>query len=369
MTGEPQSPDILVGSGTIPVSNIWYLLLYAWNQAALLGRWRTLVESAPDLDSLLGSILSDIIRQRVRVGLGRAYQEQTELLDRIKGRIDFNETVKRLAMQSGRAVCRFQTLSSDVPKNQIVRTTLMRLAKAGKFGGDRSADRLRQELRLLGAALELISIIPLSSSLIRQQMLSHDENDYRVMLSICDMILRRQMPTEHTGARAMNALERNALTLSLVYESFVANFYRVHLKNWRVRAQVPLDWDASATSQYLPTMRADVVLENKSAGQITVIDTKFTAHSLQRSRFGKLRFASSHIYQMYSYLRSQESLSPEYAASSGILLYPTAGHHLSESVSLQGHAVRFETVDLSVPWNEIEKRLLSIMGVESAATS
>jgi 5-methylcytosine-specific restriction enzyme subunit McrC len=108
-------------------------------------------------------------------------------------------------------------------------------------------------------------------------------------------------------------------------------------------------------------MVTDLVLRHRKDGRSIVLDTKFTPNSLVRGRSEKLVFDSSHLYQMYAYLRSQEHLSETLRAASGIILYPTVQWKLSEQIELQGHSIRLETLDLSLPWKAIEARLLGII--------
>ena len=348
-------------AGQIPVRNLWYLLLYAWKEMKALGRWRTTVESAPNLDVLLATILCDILQQRLRIGLGRAYDERVELLNRLRGRIDFTASIKRQAFEQGRAICKFQALTADVPKNQIIRSTLIRLAEVGELGEAKTTKPLRRRLRFLALALDTVSLVELSPGLIRRQYLMQQDSDYRMMLAICEMITRRQMPTDTFGGTAVPTMMRDLRTLSEIYETFVANFFRLHLKNWRVDAQIQFDWLVSVTSPYLPQMRPDVVLQKYETGELIILDTKFTAHSLRVSQFGKLIFDPSHLYQIYAYLRSQENNSPAHLNSTGILLYPTVGYPLSERIVVQGHTIRFETLDLAKPWPDIESALLALI--------
>ena len=42
-----------------------------------------------------------------------------------------------------------------------------------------------------------------------------------------------------------------------------------------------------------------------------------------------------------------------------MLLYPTVEYELDERMDIQGHNIRVATVDLAVPWDAIEARLLS----------
>ena len=181
------------------------------------------------------------------------------------------------------------------------------------------------------------------------------------MLAICELLLQRLMPTETTEDHGLPALDRDALILYRVYERFVANFYKCHLADWHVACQVHFDWHASQTSKHLPAMLPDLVLRHKTQDHIIVLDTKFTASSLTSGRGTEPVFDSSHLYQMYAYLRSQEHLSEHHRQATGILLYPAACYRLSEAVQLQGHRIRFETIDLVRPWMEIEEDLLAII--------
>ncbi len=108
-------------------------------------------------------------------------------------------------------------------------------------------------------------------------------------------------------------------------------------------------------------MLPDLILRNESSREIIVLDTKFTANSLISRPLGKAVFDSSHIYQLYAYLRSQEHLSDHHQMASGILLYPTVGYEMSERIVLQGHSIRFETIDLVQEWTGIELHLLTLV--------
>jgi 5-methylcytosine-specific restriction enzyme subunit McrC len=275
--------------------------------------------------------------------------------------------LKRLAFETGRAYCLFQEFSSNAPKNQIIRSSLLRMVQIGQFGPDlSSAEELKQKLRRLVRDLDGIDLVKLSPSLIHRELLVCKDDDYRLMLTICELILRRQMPTEEIGYETLPGFDRDVLTIHQIYERFVANFYRARLEKWRVTRQKLFDWHATKSSEYLPAMRPDLVLEHKDSGHIVVLDTKFTPNSLISGRFDRLVFDSSHLYQIYSYVRSQEQISVHYRYASGVLLYPTVRQHLSEELELQGHSIRFETVDLSRPWTEIETRLLEVVACTSA---
>jgi 5-methylcytosine-specific restriction enzyme subunit McrC len=347
----------------IPIRNLWHMLLYAWNEPSLQNQVSMGdVEQAPTLDSLLALILIRLLEQRLRIGLGRGYVEETERLRRVRGKVNFAESLKQQTFERGEAISDFQQYSANEPRNQILRSTLRRLVQVGEFGTDQAAaEVLRHRLRRLVRSLHGVDLVELTPELVRRQQFAQNENDYLLMLSVCELVVLRQMPLEQEGAQPLPRLDRDAMILHRVYERFVANFYRLHLTDWEVNAQKLLDWHAPETNEHLPSMVPDLILREHASGQIVILDTKFTAASLIENQWGKPIYDSSHLYQLYAYLRSQEELSAAHRTAAGILLYPAVKTHLSDRVELQGHTVRIECVDLAAEWQEVERQLMKVV--------
>ena len=347
----------------IPIRNLWHMLLYAWNEAPIKSHWSMeAVEDAPTLDTLLASVLARLIQQRMRIGLGRSYVDQHQSIRGIRGRIKFTESLRQRTFERGEAYCKFQQYDANAPKNQIVRSTLARLIQTGNFDPDHTkAERLRHDLRLLIRSLDGIDLIELNLDFIRRQQLDRNDNDYRLMLAICELILQRQMPIEATGRHALPDIDHEALILYNIYERFVANFYRIRLKGYTVSAQSRLSWHAKYDNPYLPSMQPDLIIQNSRSDEIIVLDTKFTAKSLIENEWGKDLFDSSHLYQLYAYLSSQKHVSGGHQKASGILLYPVVHYKLSERIELQDHVIRIECIDLAAPWQDIEQNLLNLI--------
>jgi 5-methylcytosine-specific restriction enzyme subunit McrC len=358
----------------IPIRNLWHMLLYAWNEVPLndLRGWAlkdAFMERAPTLDALLASVLIRLMQQRLRIGLGHDYVNEARTLKGLRGRINFAETIKGHALERGQLICEFQGYRANSLKNQIIRSTLARLIKVGQFGGEPvHVKEIQQKLRRLLHDLDGIDFVELTPELIRRQLYArggHD-HDYRMMLSICDLIVQRQMPSDSQGHTMgiVLLIDRELLVLYRVYERFVANFYRLHLRrNWEVSAQKRLEWHTAEANERLPLMIPDIVLQERTGteGRMIVLDTKFTAHSLVENAWGKAVFDSSHLYQLYTYLKSQEHLSEAHRRAVGILLYPAVRNRFSEKVTLQDQVIRLESVDLAAPWQEVERQLLELI--------
>ena len=109
----------------------------------------------------------------------------------------------------------------------------------------------------------------------------------------------------------------------------------------------------------MPGMVRDVVLER--GNQRVVIDTKFTS-IVDSGQYGNDRLNSGNIYQIYAYLRSQENAGdPLSHHAMGVLLYPSLGVDYDESAAIQGHRIRFATVDLAADSRTIREQLLRIV--------
>lgn len=337
------------------------MLVYAWNDIPAMKVWSANAESAPSIDALLALILEKAIRNRLRIGLGRSYTRETNTLRGIRGQVEFSVSLKKLAFENGQAVCNYGVFSPNVPKNQIVRSTLMQLVLTGDFGPDMlEANRIRHTLRRAVRDLEGIDIVVPRIDGIRRQQLGRNDADYSAMLAICEMLLLNRMPTQSSGVFRLPSANLEELTLERIYERFVANFYRKHLAEWAVSPQSVLNWNTLVPNR-LPIMKPDLVMQNKKTGQMIVLDTKYTANMLVENRWGNQTFSSSHIYQIYAYLRSQEHKSQSHRQAAGILLYPTVHDDVHELVDMDGHRVVFGSIDLRQKWEVIESNLLRLV--------
>lgn len=91
-----------------------------------------------------------------------------------------------------------------------------------------------------------------------------------------------------------------------------------------------------------------------------MIDTKFTA-IFTASSYREQILKSGYLYQLYAYLRSQERVGdPASLISEGMLLHPQIGGAVNEEMMIQGHRMRFRTVDLMADPGAFE---ISLQGV------
>ena len=74
-----------------------------------------------------------------------------------------------------------------------------------------------------------------------------------------------------------------------------------------------------------------------------------------------------YLQQLCSYLRTQERLDdPASLSADGLLLHPQIGGAVDEAMEVQGHRMRFKTIDLTAPLGEFEQDLRRILDGWSA---
>ena len=199
----------------------------------------------------------------------------------------------------------------------------------------------------------------------------HDAGD-RPMVAAAHLALNLALPTEAAGTKHLSSPEREITWVRRLFEKGIAGFYDVVLskKGWRVEAGRKIRWQIESQSEgidrILPSMQTDITLEHRGEERRIVIDTKF--NSLLTSGWHKEEtLRSGYIYQVYTYLRSQEGSGyPLWDDASGLLLHPSVDENVNEFVVIQNHEIRFATVDLGATAREIREQLLQAVGVTYA---
>jgi 5-methylcytosine-specific restriction enzyme subunit McrC len=265
-------------------------------------------------------------------------------------------------LERRRVACRFEELSFDIPRNRLVRSAL--ISMAGRIGDQGVASKCRR----LGDDLGKLGVVALRPS--KQQVAgdpigSHHSED-RLMVSAATLALEMQLPGEISGDTRVSRLERDEAILRKIFEKSVAGFYRHELHGsagWRVRAQPHQKWQLEPSSSgavaLLPGMVPDIILEQGLERRI-VIDTKFSTILTKGLPVGE-KFRSANIYQIYAYLRSQAGRGSHYDRAEGILLYPSLDDDVDETFEIQGHRIRFVTVNLALKPPEVLGRLRFIV--------
>ncbi|MCX6598145.1 MAG: 5-methylcytosine-specific restriction endonuclease system specificity protein McrC [Acidobacteria bacterium] len=345
--------------GRIPVRNLWLLMLYASDLTRVRGAFDAIVdEDLDDLPDLVAHLLAASVERRLRRNLTRGYRHREMVLTRVRGRINALKTEARQLLSRGEVFCRFEELTSDTPRNRLVREALHLMARVVRN------DELRRRCRALAFSLANMGVgcgRPSRADLATDQIGRNDASD-RFMIALARLAFDLALPTEISGPTALVEPEREEVWVRRLFEKAVLGFARVELepKGWSVRGGISLNWQVSSSSEglsdILPGMVTDIVLDPPNGGRRIVVDTKFTS-IITTGRFENVRLKSGYLYQMYAYLRSQEGHESRWEDASGLFLHPAINQQVREYAVIQNHAISFETVDLSGPAATIRNEL------------
>lgn len=353
--------EALLVYNKIPVRNVWLLFLFAYDLAWFHGRFDAEIEDSPDFKSLIARLLCHVVEIRLKRNLSFGYQRREDTLKRVRGRIDILKTESHALLRRGEIACRFDELTIDTPRNRLVRAALTAL------GGLLNAPALSHNARMLAGSLGragVSGLMPSRAEITSDQIARHESGD-RLMVSLAKAVFDLVLPTEEEGARALLKAQRGQTEFHKLFEKAIGNFFTAELlreEGWRVypgkQIYWPTDVASSGINEYMPKMITDIILENEQNARRIIIDTKFT-NILVKPYYGdKQKFNSDHIFQLYSYLRSQELQDdPLSLSSEGMLLYPAVGVDIDEAVKLHGHIVRFVTIDLAESTNTVIEKL------------
>jgi len=349
--------------GRIPVRNLWLLMLYASDLFRMHGTGGAGLEENPDeLPELVAGILASAVETRQRRHLSLGYQSREAVLNRVRGRIDVLATERQQLSSRGQVACRFDDLTSDTRRNRFVRGALESISRLIlRHDLAHRCRKLASDMKAMGVPGNPPTRMQMSADRFGR----HDAED-RFMVAAAKLALDLALPTEASGANILALPDREERWVRRLYEKAVAGFYDVVLRasGWQVTCGNTLSWQidrkTAGIEKILPIMRTDVILNHASSGRRIVIDTKFNS-ILTRGWYHEEVLRSGYIYQIYAYVRSQVGCGDPLADhAQGLLLHPAVGENLDETVVIQGHAIRFATVDLAASAAEIRLQLLRV---------
>ena len=349
--------------GRIPIRNLWLLMLYASDLFRMRGTNRVGIEEMPDdLPDLIAEILAHAVEERKRRNLNRAYRSRHAVLDRVRGRIDLLATERKQLLMRGKVACRFEELTIDTPRNRYVRGALDSIARiAQDHDLAHRCRKLAHDLRCLGVT----GIVPTPTQMSADRFGRHDAND-RFMVAAARLAFDLTLLTEDAGNASLPLPGRREEWARKLFERAVGGFYAVTLtpKQWRVSTGTRLRWPIEAKTarigEILPTMKTDIVLEHSPSDRKIVIDTKFTS-ILSEGWYRSETLDRDDMFQIYAYLRSQTHRDTGGRRSEGMLLHPSVGEDIDEAVRIQGHTIRFATVNLAGEPTKLRDGLLRLV--------
>lgn len=350
--------------GPIPVRNLWWLMLYAsdlYRVDAGVAQGGREADSG-DVADLVGRILNDCVATRLRRQLTQRFTQRACVLHRVRGRIDLLRTERRALLQRGAVACRFAVLAVDTPANRLVYAGLAAIAVLA------SLPQVRAEARSLARRLLDTGVRPVRPTRVDLSAIAVSRAGIgdRRMLAAARLALDLSMPVEGAGREPQPIPDRTVERIRHLFERAVGGFYRMELggRGWKVETGKHLDWPLSREQlspwlkAALPGMQTDIVLDDPARHRRIVVDTKFNA-IVTRTWHRAASLRNGYLYQIYAYLQTQVAHGDALAErAEGLLLHPAVNADVDECIRVQGHRIRFATVDLTASAAAIRFQLL-----------
>ncbi len=337
----------------IPIKNIYYMLCYAYDILKTGENVNLSNEEFDNIYDLFGKILVNGTSLLIKRGFNREYINISEELAGIRGKIGINESIKRQSFIRGKLHCDFDELSSNILFNQIIKSSISSLIKYKKLDNE-----IRIQLIKINRYFHEIDTIHLNKSHFSQIRYHRNNNFYKLLIDICEMIFDELITTSQKGETDFKDFIQDK-QMAKLYEKFILNFYKKEFTELTVHSP-NFSWDKDVDFEHkgddlLPIMKTDIVLQNKD--KQLIIDAKYYADALiSRNDIEVKKYRSFHLYQIFSYINNSKFDGEK----AGMLLYPVVDNEIDAVSKIQGKEIYIQTLNLNTDWKNIERRLMEI---------
>ena len=329
----------------ISIQNIYYMLSYAFKVLRDNGYKSMATEEFNNMAEMMAQILLRGISLRLKRGLEKEYLSQTQALSFVRGKIDIADSIKTQSIRKRQLVCIYDDFSVNNRMNQIIKSTLEILLKAD-IGKNR-----KKEIRKLMVFFSDVDSIDLYSA---DWNLRYNRNNqtYQMLIGICYLVVKGLMQTNSDGVtKLMDYMDEQHMWS--LYQNFIFQYYKKHYTDLKVSSsQIPwfLDDDKK---EMLPVMQSDIYIQRDNT--VLIIDAKYYKNITQ-VQFGKHKFHSAHLYQMFAYVKNCEyHFADEKISVSGMLLYAKTDEFIEQNhvYQMHGNKISINSLDLSLPFEQI----------------
>ena len=337
----------------IPIQNIYYMMLYAFQVLNEQGYKNIATEQFNNTAELMAAILAKGITVQIKRGLGKEYIPQTEALSALRGKIDIAESIKTQTMLKKQMICSYDEFSVNGIMNRIIKSTVELLLRS-----DISKSR-KKELRKLMVYFGEVEPIDLYTVNWNIQY-NRNNQTYRMLISVCYLVVKGLLQTNSDGStRLMDFIDEQHMCD--LYEKFILEYYRKEYPEITANAsQIPWQLD-DGVGAMLPKMQTDVMLTYKE--KVLIIDAKYYTHTTQL-RYDTHKLHSGNLYQIFTYVKNKEiQLAAVPHEVSGMLLYAKTDEIIvpDNSYYMSGNKVIVRTLDLNLDFAGIATQLNHIV--------
>lgn len=345
----------MIKDKSIFIKNIYYMLSYAFTTLNQGGYEDVATEEFKNIHNLFAAILSKGIGRQLKQGLYREYLNRKENVPVVRGKIDMPGTIQNRLARKRILTCEYDELSENNLLNQILKTTVMLLLQHSRVSQEYKND-LKKEM-LFFSNVDTIDPNSIRWSAIRFQ---RNNNAYRMLISICQLILEGMLLTTDSGEYRLASFV-DEQRMNRLYEKFILEYYAKECPQVKATAsQIPWALD-DGIGTMLPVMQSDIMLTQGST--VLIIDAKYYTHTTQ-TQYDVHSLHSGNLYQIFTYVKNKDTEFGDAPHTvSGMLLYAATDEAIQpdNSYLMSGNKISVKTLDLNQDFAEIALQLNRIV--------
>lgn len=334
----------------IPIRNIYYLLSYAWKYYKPSDIRKIDQKDFNNDTEFFGEIFDLTLSKYVKKGLFRDYIEKKETIKTIRGKVDFNSTLKTLGFKSKNIDCIYDEYSSNNSINKLIYSTIHILLKS------KISNELKHSIKKKIVYFNNVSRVKINKVLINEANPVRGNSKLNFLINIAKYIHYNLGFDEKEGKYDLGDFVKSKMGMAAVFENFALNFYKSKFPRSEVRSEL-IKWDSDIEDASYPTMKTDITIRTEN--KVTVIDTKYYDNMFQYHYLNpsKPKFRSANIYQLYTYLNNLK----EDKEIEGMLLYPTTTSTVRNERMVSGKRIMINNINLNQEWREIEEEMIGLI--------
>lgn len=331
------------------------MLSYAFTTLNQGGYEDVAAEEFENMHNLFAAILAKGIGRQLKQGLYREYLNRKEDVAGVRGKIDMPGTVRNRLTRKRVLTCEYDELSENNLLNQILKTTVMILLRHARVDQEYKSN-LKKEM-LFFSNVDTINPSMIRWSAIRFQ---RNNNTYRMLISLCQLILEGMLQTTDSGEYKLASFI-DEQRMNRLYEKFILEYYAKECAHVTATAsQIPWALD-DGIGTLLPVMQSDIMLTQ--GNRVLIIDAKYYTHTMQ-NRYDVRTLHSNNLYQIFTYVKNKDMVfGDEPHTVSGMLLYAATDEAIQPNncYHMSGNKISVRTLDLNKDFSEIASQLNAIV--------
>lgn len=318
----------------IKINNLLYMISYTYSLVNFSYSDKIMHSKNNALIDIYVIVLLNWIESLFKKGLFKNYQDFTQELTAIKGKILINESLTK----RNKLVCEFHDISFSNEENRIIKATLLFIINKKGINEEE-----RQKALIFYRMLKDVSKIQLTKSIFKSLNIFRLNSHYKPIIELCEIIYNNLRLTDERGEVLFSGYMIN---LNLIFEKFLLKALQKRMKREKVDSSKKSNW-AKSNDNFLPQIQPDIYVHNKA-----IIDAKYYKSPLTNNN----KFISGHIYQIITYLKA-------YKISNGFLIYPEpeTGKEFDSKYCLDDLCFNVVSIPLNKEIKDIENKLDSLV--------